>query len=83
MTAQDAAMSCRKARDGRRMKLDQWVLPQRTGASKPIEDGPDLCQICLTGEQQLQGDPGLAGVKRIGGDEPALNEIDLTAFVAI
>lgn len=73
------AMSRHKARDGHRRR----VLPQRSGVSKTIEDGANFCQICLTGEQQLQGDPRLAGIQRIGGDEPACDEIDLSAIVVI
>lgn len=59
------------------------VLHQLSGASKTIEDGADLAQIRSIGEQQLQGDPRLAGIQRIGGDEPASDEIDLSAWVAI
>jgi len=59
------------------------VFQQRSDVSKTIEDSADLGQIYLIGQQQLHRDPRLAGVQRIGGDEPASDEIDLPSWVVI
>jgi hypothetical protein len=85
MTAPDVTISWHgfeTAAKGRNLTKGR-VLRERSGVSKTIEDGADLGQIRLIGKQQLQGDPRLAGIQRIGGDEPASDEIDLPSWVVI